>query len=409
MPQCKRPQVDLHDGAIGMTTIPLQPSLDLSGEPRPAAPPGAWREMSAAEAEVWNERLQSSTANYKQYPAWHEPYRAEARAVHYFVYESAENALGYVALVIRGRSPVRIAIIQRGPVWLDENATFGRSEAAGLVSQLRRLGCAAVRVTHESERVLAAFRSLARATSADAFPFERDPPRSLLVRLLASDEETLAQFQQIARRNIRAAERAGYEITTSNSPQDVAAAWPLFKALAERKGFELSRRSLNGWLDYVRRCADAGAIQLYSAYREGACVQAILVVKYGQQAEFLLGALDFDAVRDVASPSCLIHWLAMRDARRAGCAWYNLGGPGNGVTNLVYQFKQKFRPTLQEIPAPVTVPIAPVQYRLWSLLMLQGWLPMKRQLNRIRPFRSLPRRIWNKLPRLSRVERSEKS
>lgn len=353
--------------------------------------------MSAAEAEPWNERLQRSTANYQQYPAWHEPFRNEGRPVHYFVCESGKNALGYAALVVRGRLGVRIGVFQRGPVWLADDATFGPAEAAGLVAAAARVGCAAVRITHESAAVLQAFRALPHASDLDALPLDRDPPRSLIVQQLPDDFETMAQFQQVARRNIRAAERAGYEITVSHAPDDVSAVWPLFQTLADRKGFELSRRSLDGWLDYVRRCAPSGAIQLYSARREGACVQAILVVRYGAQAEFLLGALDFDAVRDVASPSCWIHWHAMREAYRAGCTQYNLGGPGNGVTNHVLAFKQKFRPELRENPPPVTVAIAPWRFALWSALILRGWLPLKRNAARIRPLRTLPRRLWNKL------------
>jgi hypothetical protein len=73
-----------------------------------------------------------------------------------------------------------------------------------------------------------------------------------------------------------------------------------------------------------------------------------------------MGALDVVALADAPSPSCLLHWHAMRDFRRLGVRDYNLGSGGSGGLMI---FKNKFRPVRRDFCPPLTVILQPARYR----------------------------------------------
>lgn len=89
--------------------------------------------------------------------------------------------------------------------------------------------------------VLDAVAGLPRAQRADAFPFYRDPGEELVVSQVGSDDDVLASFQAVARREIRRAEQAGFRIDRSGDAESFKRVWPLFERLATRKGSTIAR------------------------------------------------------------------------------------------------------------------------------------------------------------------------
>jgi hypothetical protein len=69
-------------------------------------------------------------------------------------------------------------------------------------------------------------------------------------------------------------------------------------------------------------------------------------------------------MRTVPSPSCLLHFRAMRDGYARGCTLYDLGSRSGPV----YRFKSKFRPRECLHPMPVNLVLEPTTYPL------VGWL-----------------------------------
>ncbi len=322
-----------------------------------------WSEISAPGIDSWNQRLLDTDASYRQYPYWNDPYRKQHFVPRYLVYGSENHTAGYACVVTIGIPGFRIGLVQSGPVILAENTKMDAGFVQGLVEWAKQCGYVFLRFTNSDHELLDFIASGASSDQVDAFPFYGEPRQRLLVKQLQDDDKLLASFQSICRYEIRAANRAGYEIRVTDSPEEFAKVWPMFKAMARRKGFRLSSRPLSGWIDLVRRARPQQLARLYSAYLNGQCIQSILVIRYGKTAEYMIGALNVETLRGHVSPGCLIHWHAMRDFYRLGCEYYNLGAPGT----ILYQFKRKFRPTLVVNPLPVTVVIRPNLYRLWSL------------------------------------------
>ena len=145
----------------------------------------------------------------------------------------------------------------------------------------------------------------------------------------------------------------------------------MFERLSQRKGFRLYR-PLNGWMDMIARASPNKCARLYSASLGSKTVQAIMVVRDAKTAEYMLGALDVHQLEKNPSPTCLLHWHAMRDVYRLGCTTYNLGAP----SGIVYQSKRKFRPVHQVPPPPVTVVTNRWLYWFWARVVLRAALPM---------------------------------
>lgn len=338
-------------------------------------PDGRWRPVPAEEMRAWTERLRERGASLFQLPYWNEPLRALGFRPRYLVFEQDGRALAWVCLLAFGVPGARVGLVQRGPVALTAGGVpAGALRALGRWS--RRRGYIFLRWTHTDATVLEAVAALPNARRLDAFPFYRDPREALLVPQEGSDEEVFGRLQAVARRNVRGAERDGYTVSTSESPEALRAVWSLFEELDHRKG--LRHRPLASFEALLREAGPLGAARVYVAAIQGRPVAALLVVRGGDTAHYITGALAVDRLDGRESPSALLHWRAMRDFAHDGATMYDLGtrsGP-------VHQFKRKFRPREVSFPDPVTLVTNRVLYPVWSVLALRfasaHWRTLKR-------------------------------
>jgi hypothetical protein len=346
---------------------PLREKRQLS-----AAPVYHWRRAADEDVEQWNERLLSTTASLYQYPYWNEPLRRMGFSTVYLTCFADDRPCGYVAILVVGAPVFRIGLIDQGPICLDGDEFTDLEALRALERWAAGEGFAFLRFAHMSQTALDAVASLEGALTTDAFPLYRYRSSALLVSLSGAEDDILASFQQIARRDIRSALAAGYEIRASRSVADFAEAWPLFEALYRRKGLR-QNRSLTAWSEVVDRAAKHDLFRLYTARLAEEIVEAVAVFRDGATAEYVLGALSLDALGDRPSPTCLVHWRAMRDARAAGCNWYDLGAR---TSDAVYVFKRKFRPLERNAPPTVTLVTNAFAYAIWSNLFLRVLLPI---------------------------------
>ena len=153
-------------------------------------------------------------------------------------------------------------------------------------------------------------------------------------------DDVFAGFNQLWRRNIRKAEKAGVTITTGTR-EDLAAFHPVYVETAHRDHF--TPRGLA----YFERMWDAlnahdERLRLYLAHHEGHVAAATLMVTVGRHAWYSYGA-STTADRDVR-PSNALQWRMISDAHALGCDVYDLRGiadtldPANHLFGLV-QFK----------------------------------------------------------------------
>jgi Acetyltransferase (GNAT) domain len=344
----------------------------------------AWREIPQADLGEWNQRLlHEAAASIRQYPFFNEglrgtgglwvsipgPYaaliawgRRWTTTPRYLVHCSPDGATTFTSIVSIGVRGLRFGCVLDGPVTMD-GGPIKPPIVHDLLTWARQNHYVALRLTHSSEAHLNALAALGSTDRMDGVPFYPYPTSELYVGL-ASDEATmLASFQAVARRNIRQAREAGYAITIDHEPSALEKAWPAFLSRSAQKG--INYRELETYKRIMREAEPHRLARLYTAWRKGAPIAAILILRDRTTAHYFLGTIDTDALGDAPSPACLLHWTAIRQAAEMGCTFYNLGtrsGP-------VYTFKAKFRPVEHDWPRPLTFAIKPKLYQLWRRVL----------------------------------------
>jgi hypothetical protein len=321
---------------------------------------GVWKVIPASALPEWNEHLLRTNAHLYQYPYWNEPLRRIRFKPQYLVYENAGESQAYAALLRIGFPLFRIGLVRGGPVSLLPDREMPPSAIHALRRWARQHGYIFLRFSHTSARVLHEITSTSKTDSADAFPFYPHQEYDLVVNQLPDENAALSSFQRVARRNIRDAREQGYEVRVTDAPEALTESWPLFEALSRRKQTAIYSRPLGSYLDLVQLGRPHGCVRLYMAYLKSRLVESIVVVRNRDSAFYVAGALDVEGLeRTTASPSCLLHWTAMRDFAALGANVYSLG-----ITSS--PFKEKFRPVRVDFPQPVTMVLRPVEYTAWS-------------------------------------------
>ena len=339
-----------------------------------------WREIPRQDLPNWNEQLLQTSASVFQYPYWCEPFRRMHFSPRYLVYGPPHEPKLYVCILMTGIPGLRIGLIQRGPVSLVPGSDASRAALQDLSRWARRKGFIFLRFSHSDQEVLRQVGELDSAETADPFPFYRDANEELWVEHAGEDAQTMISFQPVARRKIKKATKAGYRLEFDDSPETFVQVWPLFQALSTRKNFRY--RPLASYLELIRLGYPHKCVRIYTAHLGSKLAEAILIIRDSTAAYCISGALDMDAIKDVASPSCLLHWSAMRDFFHEGIKYYSLGTRSGAV----YQFKRQFRPIIKNHPLPVTLVLNRPAYVLWSKLVLRFgpsiWPHVKRLLSR---------------------------
>ena len=320
-----------------------------------------WHPVAPGEFAGWDRRLFATEASFLQYPYWNESTTSWRLRSSYLSCGPPCDPLSFVCVLTLGFGRLRVGLVREGPVWL--HAIDEATKAACLESllvELRRRGFVLVGFGGADAE---AVTRLAPSNRDRLFPFPIVEPESLLVLQAATDEETASTFAPVARRDMRKAEAAGFVVEQADTAEALAAAWPIWMTVHRFRN--LYGRSRSSWLRLLEAARALGMVRIYTASFGGQPVQSILVVRAGSRATYVIGALDREALGERPSPSCLLHFRAMRDSFARGCTEYDLGSRSGPV----YRFKSKFRPRERALPAPVNLVLEPAVYPLVSWLL----------------------------------------
>ena len=322
-----------------------------------------WHTVAPGELAGWDERLLATEASLFQYPYWNESMTSWRLRSTYLACGPPEGPVAFASVLALGPRRLRIGLLREGPVWLrnlDDSATDACLQA--LVGELRDRGFVLACFTSPDAGALERIEELAPSNRERLFPFAVAEPEALVVPQAASDAATASTFAPVARRDIRKAERAGFVVEHAAGAEALRDAWPIWMTVHRFRN--LYRRSRASWRRLLDGGSALGVTRVYTATIDGRPVQSILVVRAGSRAHYVIGALDREALGDRPSPSCLLHFRAMRDCFARGCTLYDLGGRSGPV----YRFKSKFRPQERVHPPPVNLILDPALYPLC------GWL-----------------------------------
>jgi len=196
------------------------------------------------------------------------------------------------------------------------------------------------------------------------------PPDTVIIDLSASENEILAAMKSKWRYNISLAGKKGVQINTCGV-KEIEKFYSLLKETAQRDGIAIHS------IDYYKTLFDiCGAYQerdlslrLYTASHEGDNLAAVVVLFRKNTATYLYGASS-NIKRNLMATYAL-QWKAMRDAKSAGCIYYDLFGippddnPNHPMFGL-YQFKTGFGGRIIHRPGSWDFPYKPFVYNLFN-------------------------------------------
>lgn len=136
-------------------------------------------------------------------------------------------------------------------------------------------------------------------------------------------DEVFAGFNQLWRRNVRKAEKAGVEVTHGGF-DDLPDFHRVYVETAHRDGFTPRGLSYFQRMWHAMAAEDPARLTLYLARHEGRLLAATTMVRVGDHAWYSYGASTTEG-RDVR-PSNAVQWAMIRDAHAAGCVTYDLRG-----------------------------------------------------------------------------------
>lgn len=187
-----------------------------------------------------------------------------------------------------------------------------------------------------------------------------------------SEDDVLAGMNQLWRRNIKKAAKAGVEVTTSAGGEDLKAFHDLYVHTAERDGFTPRPRAYFEKMFAALSAEDPERIKLYLARHDGDLVAATIYVRVGAHAWYVYGASSTEK-RDVrGSNAC--QWAMIRDSLAAGCDVYDLRGitptlsTDDAHVGLI-QFKVGTGGQAVRYAGEWDLPLRPIVYRAFDLYM----------------------------------------
>ncbi|WP_328531172.1 aminoacyltransferase [Nocardioides sp. NBC_00368] len=192
-----------------------------------------------------------------------------------------------------------------------------------------------------------------------------------------SEDEVLRGMNQLWRRNIKKAAKAGVEVTTSTGGEDLKAFHDLYVHTAERDHFTPRPLAYFERMFTALSAEDSPEdgerrITLYLARHDGDLVAATIYVRVGGHAWYVYGASSTEK-RDVrGSNAC--QWAMIRDSLAAGCDVYDLRGitptlsADDPHVGLI-QFKVGTGGRAVRYVGEWDLPLRPILYRAFDLYM----------------------------------------
>ncbi len=190
-----------------------------------------------------------------------------------------------------------------------------------------------------------------------------------------TDDDVLKGMNQLWRRNIKKAEKAGVEVrvaTSSTYEEDLAAFHALYAHTAERDHFTPRPLSYFRTMYDALAAEDPDRIRLYLGHHEGDLVAATIAIQVGRHAWYSYGASSTEK-REVRGSNA-VQWRMIRDALESGAEVYDLRGITDTLSSDdphvgLIQFKVGTGGQAVEHAGEWDLPLRPLIYRAFDTYM----------------------------------------
>jgi hypothetical protein len=215
-----------------------------------------------------------------------------------------------------------------------------------------------------------AVRRAARGLAVRKARNDIQPPSTVLVDLLPSEEGILAAMKPKTRYNVRLAARKGVSVSPGTEA-DFDRWYELYRLTSLRDRIAIHAKSYYAdLLSHARLYRGAApCVQLLLARHDGELLAGNIVIFWKDAAVYLTGA-SANEKRNLM-PTYALQWHAMQAARAAGCRVYDLYGipprpdPGHPMYGL-YQFKTGFSERVLRRWGTWDVPYRGLPFSLYS-------------------------------------------
>jgi lipid II:glycine glycyltransferase (peptidoglycan interpeptide bridge formation enzyme) len=216
--------------------------------------------------------------------------------------------------------------LRMGPPVVTRSWSAATVKAALADDTVRRLGDVEPEaVSPTGASVVAQLAALGWRPPSDIRGFAAGQPRYVFqLPLMGLDEDVLLKgFNQLWRRNVKKAEKAGVTVQTG-SAEDIPAFHDLYVQTAHRDDFTPRPLSYFEGMWQAMTAEDPLRLRLYLARHEEDLVAAATMVRVGRHAWYSYGASSTEK-REVRGSNA-IQWRMIRDALAEGCEVYDLRG-----------------------------------------------------------------------------------
>ncbi|MDR0323917.1 MAG: peptidoglycan bridge formation glycyltransferase FemA/FemB family protein [Treponema sp.] len=199
-------------------------------------------------------------------------------------------------------------------------------------------------------------------------------PDTVIINLDIPPEEILAAMKPKWRYNISLSEKKNVTVKEAGA-KGLETFYNLLRETAVRDGIAIHSFDYYKILFEIYGEPDGkknhSTLRLYTACHDGLTLAAIVVLFRGKYATYLYGASS--CVKRNLMASYALQWRAIKDAKEAGCQYYDLFGippddnPNHPMAGL-YRFKTGFGGQIIHRPGSLDYPYKPAFYNLFNLL-----------------------------------------
>jgi lipid II:glycine glycyltransferase (peptidoglycan interpeptide bridge formation enzyme) len=289
-----------------------------------------FQEITEEKKSQWNEFImQNSPESFLQSFEWGKFQKTVGRDMFYYGVCEGENIVA-LALVVEHKLPLGLKYwyIPRGPVLGKNVSEEKKIEILDFFMKRIRekaLSCKIIFVRMDPAFLKNNF-DVFKKLNLKFVSGSVQPKDTLVLDLVKSEEELLAEMKQKTRYNIRLAEKKGVTVLWENFDENnFEDFWRLIGETSERDG--IVSHSRNYYLKMLETLSDENddlKCRLYFAKHEGKIIAANIVFLFGDYAVYLHGASS-NSSRNLMAPY-LLQWKQIRDAKEAGCRIYDFWG-----------------------------------------------------------------------------------
>jgi hypothetical protein len=327
----------------------------------------SWISIPKTEAKIWNEKLKNENASFCQFPYYisteYNSYLAKSLLIKYV---QSGQEIAYAAIIEIGVNPVKIGIIESGPILLMHDV-----DTSLLIEDLKEFavnkGYVHLQIRPPANSSFYTVLNEDKAFEKKVyFPYHLKVGFDLNIYNNQRDE-LLAGFKMQCRRKIVLAQRAPFVFKKADE-NELADIRNLFNDVTDTKGYDFL--SFKIYEAIYREGKKYNLCDWYTVYLDNELVNAVFIVKDGQSFYHYTSALKVKGYHPNISPPAKLHFYIMQDCfYNENKEYYNISFGGND--NLI-RFKALFNPVEVKKPSYYTFVIKKKTLKLLSRLSISS-------------------------------------